>query len=632
MGKYHKEKIEILREHLYDIVGKDSYRYQYKSFTGNYIPSKKLNNAIKTFANGAKEDVVIGLVDTSVLSSGKAGYLFTDDKMYYSEVLEKPKKIWYDDIKSTEEQYGTLKLFQYDGEKVEISDKCIDIEGLKAFLDIMKDYDSQALDSTHDKTIERKQEKDNIGAKMGGLGIGAYRTVNTQYEEEKFHARQGHGFAAERSNDLYDRLTGHKAKIVGDDNAKNGADRIVDGVQIQSKYCASGKGCIDACFDEKGFRYYMNNGKPMQVEVPSDKYDEAVKAMEDKIRQGKVEGVTDPEEAKKIVRKGHFTYAQAKNIAKAGTIESLTYDSVKGMVTAASAFGVTATITLATSLWNGDDFDEAMKLATYSGLKVGGTAFVTSVLAAQLSKAGLNSAMVSSSEAIVSMMGPKASAMLVNAFRSGAKPIYGAAAMKSAAKLLRGNIITSGVTFVVMSSADVINIFQGKISGKQLFKNMVNTASTIGGGTGGWMAGAAAGSTILPGVGTIIGGIAGSMIGGAAAGKVSSGIMNGFIEDDANEMINIIQDVFVEVANEYLLNNKETEKATDKLKDKLDGNTLKEMYSRGFKENFARELLTPIIENEVLKRKFIPQISSEQMVASMRTVIEEIQDCEAAEA
>ncbi len=257
------------------------------------------------------------------------------------------------------------------------------------------------------------------------------------------------------------------------------------------------------------------------------------------------------------------------------------------MVTAASAFGVAATITLATSLWNGDDFDEAMKLATYSGLKVGGTAFVTSVLAAQLSKAELNSAMVSSSEAIVSMMGPKASAMLVNAFRSGAKPIYGAAAMKSAAKLLRGNIITSGVTFVVMSSADIINIFQGKISGKQLFKNMVNTASTIGGGTGGWMAGAAAGSIILPGAGTIIGGVAGSMIGGAAAGKVSSGIMNGFIEDDANEMINIIQDVFVEVANEYLLNNKETEKATDKLKDKLDGNTLKEMYSRGSKKDFA---------------------------------------------
>jgi hypothetical protein len=29
-------------------------------------------------------------------------------------------------------------------------------------------------------------------------------------------------------------MTGHDAKILGDDNAKNGADRILDGMEIQS--------------------------------------------------------------------------------------------------------------------------------------------------------------------------------------------------------------------------------------------------------------------------------------------------------------------------------------------------------------------------------------------------------------
>ncbi len=67
------------------------------------------------------------------------------------------------------------------------------------------------------------------------------------------------------------------------------------------------------------------------------------------------------------------------------------------------------------------------------------------------------------------MMGPKASAVLINAFRVGSKPIYGAAAMKAAAKLL-SNTITAGITFVVLSSFDVANIFRGRISGKQLFK------------------------------------------------------------------------------------------------------------------------------------------------------------------
>ena len=489
----------------------------------------------------------------------------------------------------------------------------------------MKDYDS--CTRAVEQEISGKKEK-HTGAESGGLGAGTYRTVNNQYEEEKFHACQGHGFAAERANTLFDKITGHDAKIVGDDNAKNGADRVVDGTYIQSKYCATGSRCVNECFEDGGkgnFRYMMD-GKPMQIEVPSDKYDAAVKAMEEKIRKGQVKGVDNPEEAKNIVRKGHFTYEQAKNIAKAGTIESLSYDAVNGVITATSAFGVTALITLATSVWNGEDFDVAIKRATYSGIKVGGTAFVTSVIAAQLSKAGLNSALVGSSEAIVAAMGPKASAVLINAFRAGAKPIYGAAAMKSAAKLLRGNVITAGVTFVVLSSFDIVNIFSGRISGEQLFKNMVGTAAPVVGGTGGWMAGSAVGSMILPGIGTIIGGILGSVVGGAVAGEVSNTVMGEFIEDDAKQMMEIIKNVFTEMAGEYLLNNKEAERAVDKLKGKLDGETLKDMYASSDRKKFARNLLTPIIERETAKRERIHALSEEQMIQSVRSVLEEIND------
>ena len=152
----------------------------------------------------------------------------------------------------------------------------------------------------------------------------------------------------------------------------------------------------------------------MQIEVPSDKYEAAVQAMEEKIRNGQVEGVSDPQKAKDIIRKGHFTYEQAKNIARAGTVESLVYDAVTGTIIATSAFGVTALITFATSIWNGEDFNQAIKFAAYSGLKVGGTAFLTSIIASQLSKAGLTSALVGSSEAIVAFMGPKASAIPVS--------------------------------------------------------------------------------------------------------------------------------------------------------------------------------------------------------------------------
>lgn len=596
------------------------------------IPSKKIDAAIKSFASGLDRTTIIGFYDTTIFGSGKNGYIFTDDKIYYLETLEKPKKLWYDDIKHLEitktdkkDCDRELRVTLKDGSVVIFSSCFLNKTPLMKFLDEMKDFDVK-----EDRRQQRVSygEKHNFGSESGGLGIGGFQIVNNQFDEEKFHSRQGHGFAAERANHLYDKLTGHDAKIVGDDNAKNGADRIVDGVYIQSKYCATGSRCVNECFENNGngqFKY-MNNGKPMQIEVPSDKYDEAVRAMEDKIRRGQVEGVSDPAEARNIIRKGHFTYEQARNIAKAGTVESLIYDSVNGMIIATTSFGVTAMITLATSLWNGDNFDEALKLATYSGLKVGGTAFVTSVLASQLSKAGLNSALVGSSEAIVAIMGPKASAVLINAFRCGSRPIYGAAAMKSAAKLLRGNAITAGVTFVVLSTFDVANIFRGRISGKQLFKNLTNTAATVGGGTGGWVAGAALGSTILPGIGTIVGGLVGSMLGGTAAGKVTNTVVGAFIEDDADEMVKIIESVFTDMASEYLLSQKEAEKSVDRLRDKLDGKMLKDMYSSDDRKKFARDILKPIIEKETACRPFINAPTQNLMITSIREVLEEIAD------
>ena len=80
------------------------------------------------------------------------------------------------------------------------------------------------------------------------------------YVEEKFHGSRGHGFAAESANDLYDRMHGKNAKIVGGDNAKDGADRIVNGTNIQSKYCSSGSKCIQECFRKSlllGYAYKL---------------------------------------------------------------------------------------------------------------------------------------------------------------------------------------------------------------------------------------------------------------------------------------------------------------------------------------------------------------------------------------
>lgn len=468
--------------------------------------------------------------------------------------------------------------------------------------------------------------KSDIGAVAAGITYGNVSNASTNYGMDKFNTPKGHGFAAERANHIYDKLTGKDAKIVGDDNAKWGADRVVDNVNIQSKYCNSGSKCIQECFKDGKMKYINADGTPMQIEVPSDKYEDAVKAMEGRIRKGEVPGVTDTNKAKDIVRKGHFTYEQAKNIAKAGTIESLTFDAVNSAIVAKDVFGITATISFAINLWNGEEFDVAIKNAAYSGLKVGGISFASGILTSQITKMGMNSALVGSTDAIVNIMGPKASQLLVNAFRSG-KNIYGAAAMKSASKMLRGNFISGIASFAIMSSVDFVDIFRGRISGEQLVKNLADTASSVAGGGAGWIAGAAVGSVAGP-IGMIVGGFLGAFAGGTAASKASKYVTEEVLlmEDDADYLYRIIEDTFTKQAENFLLNKEEGERAVEKLKNKLTGSKLKDMYSASNHEKFAEKMIISIMEEEVQKRKKIKAITVEDMSKGLRTALEEISD------
>ncbi|MFR5090708.1 MAG: hypothetical protein ACLTDR_00615 [Adlercreutzia equolifaciens] len=103
--------------------------------------------------------------------------------------------------------------------------------------------------------------------------------------------------------------------------------------------------------------------------MASDTIEDARKAMAGKIENGQVKGVTDPEKAKEIVQPGHFTYQQAKNIAKAG---NLTPSSMTRSPEPSSPLGLLGkrSITLAISIWNGEEPTVALKNAAFSGIKI----------------------------------------------------------------------------------------------------------------------------------------------------------------------------------------------------------------------------------------------------------------------
>lgn len=469
------------------------------------------------------------------------------------------------------------------------------------------------------------KDKDYIGAIYGIIDTGRIYDYNMRF----YQASKGHGYAAEVMNDMYDKFLGKEAKIVGDDNAKNGADRLVDGVEIQTKFCASGRKCVNECFSKNGeFKYINSQGKPMKIEVPKDKYNEAVRVLEEKIKQGKISGVNDPSKAKGIIKESPFTYEQAKNVAKFGNIDSLKYDAIEGIKTAGMTMGVSSTIAFACSIYNGEDYDEALKCACETGIRVGGISWVSSIAAKQLGRTGIQTSLKPGTDYIVKKLGSKASAKLVNAVRTG-KPIYGGAARNSLSKMLRGNIVTGIATTAILSSADVYRMFQGKASGTQVAKNITKTGASVAGGTAGWGAGATAGAalgSIVPGVGTLVGGfvggLAGAFAGGSAGEKVASTILDDWleIEDDMDEMIRIFNKEFEKLAFNYLITEKEAKKVTEILKSEINfPEEMREMYASSNRKNHANKFLVVIIEKIVTKRKKINIPSGEELIESLKS-------------
>ena len=132
-------------------------------------------------------------------------------------------------------------------------------------------------------------KKNRLNGTVNGVAsVASTKSINEE-QWTKYHTKGGHGFAAEDANAQVDKWCGKLVEKVGTSNAKNGADRIVNGVEIQTKYCSTPAKSVEAAFKEGVYRY-----SGQVLEVPKDQYDDAVRIMRGRISNGQVPGVTDP--------------------------------------------------------------------------------------------------------------------------------------------------------------------------------------------------------------------------------------------------------------------------------------------------------------------------------------------------
>ena len=426
----------------------------------------------------------------------------------------------------------------------------------------------------------------------------------------------GLGRAAEDVNNWYDTLRGIPSEVIGTSNELNGPDRVVNGVLLQSKYYQSASKTVAAAFDSSS-GYYRYEGQVL--EVPKDQWEDCVRFMRKRIAQSKVPGIKNPTDAEKIVRQGSVTYQQAKNIARAGNVDSLIFDAKTQIVTSISVFPVSFAVTFAHSRWRGESIKDATMAALGCAVLSGSTMILTGVVSAQLLRTGIGAfgaTSIRNSVKAISLTPAGKEVTRRIATGSLGKSVAGAAAVNHVSKLLRTNAITAAVAAVVTSTPDFYRaIFKRSISWQQFAKNTaINTAGVVT-GTAGWIGGAAVGS-IFPGIGTVAGGLIGGIVcslgAGIAGTTAAKSLTDKFVKDDS-ERFELLQREIERLASEYMLTEDEFESILTEINEKVDPRWLHRMFKQKDQSIFLRVEFEHLFREVVRERPKVALPSAKQL-------------------
>ena len=365
----------------------------------------------------------------------------------------------------------------------------------------------------------------------------------------------GHGFAAEYANNTIDKLRYpfKKVELVGQGNELNGADRRVGNQLIQTKYYGNARESVNAAFDSNNGMYKY---KGMQLEVPREQYDRALEIFAEKIRQGKVEGVTNPNEARNYIRKGYITRKEAENIAKSKIVTSMKYDALDGAINSLPGASISFVIVFAQAKWSGVETKKAALMAGEQG-------FWTLVMGTFIYAGSQQFA------------------------KKFTKPINKYFVKKVTADVVARRAAPV-ISFAVIITPDIFDALVGRISSQQLLKNV----AVAGGGI---LAGALGGALAGP-----IGAFAGAIIGGIGA----KAIADQFIEDDRVEMFAQLKEEFIDLVMIISLSQEEFNKIQEGVFNERLEDLLKDMFQR--KEgsrNYAKEFVESQVQSVIKDRK-----------------------------
>ena len=339
------------------------------------------------------------------------------------------------------------------------------------------------------------------------------------------------------------------------------------------------------------------------IEVSFDQYEEIIEYIQ-------INATPLYETALNCIKQGAFTYEQVKHITEACCIHEL-HIEVNGQITLTSTvLSMSALISFAQSKWNGADRQTAINNAVYTGISIFGETFAEDIILHMVSKennevqydlnAGLKEA--------IAKNGTKAVAKKM-ATKLTKKAMLSSTLAKKTIMFLNANVVTGALVTGIMSTVDVARAIKGQLSPQQLFKNVTKTAASVAGGMIGMIVFAGIGLQI-PSVSTavisVIGGVLGLIFGSMIMTKITSKVLDFFIEDDTVKMLTIFNEVLLERAHSFLLNEEElTEALIDFNKRYNMKAELRNMYAAENREAFANKIIERELTRIVKQRMYL---------------------------
>lgn len=541
-----------------------------------------------------------------------------------------PKKAQRRDVPKTQREFDKVKI-QADVRGAKLKDLLrLDEEDVQH--GVVEDVRGTKL-----RDLLHLKDKTKTKDVSGGLYSALLAQDLEKTQISKYHTKGGHGFAAEDANNLADRIEGRGAEVIGISQELNGPDRVVDGILVQSKYYQTAAETVSSAFDTTTGKYRYTG---QVLEVPKDQYDDCVVLMRKRINQGKVPGYSDPADAEKIVQQGTVTYKQARNIARAGNIDSLVFDAKSQAVTSSYVFAVSFAVTFAHSRWRGGKAQDAIEEALASAISAGSTTLITGIVSAQLLRTKVAAlGVVSVRSGIKAISGSTIGRSTINHIAAGSlgKAVYGAAAANHVSKLLRTNAVTATISAVVTSTPDFYRAaFEESISWRQFTKSFAVNIAGVASGTAGWVGGVAVGAaagSAVPGIGTavggVVGGIAGALGGGVGGSAIAKKVADRVVDDDSNLLVEVLQDEVQTLAFEYMLTEKEVEHIASEVQETVDKKWLRRMFKETNKASddyalreYVRFEFEPKFEAILQTRPRIALPSAEQLEGGISRLVE----------